>query len=243
MMSIAACFGVFGLTSATSATAAIPYVTHANRASSKSENNVIRVTRFVYTNAQGQVLSSSIEWDYKNALRSEDFTVNGDLRKEEFGTFGTKSSVTDTAGQNLVGKGINFFNHTWEPNPSFGLPPASISQIETTDRSRIASRQYRVIGYPLLRGVHTIEFSCSISDCGEFDQSPSFTEWVNRSTYLPLQNIESRSFGEDYSETFNYLAPTVSNLKLLKSVVPSGYKNCRALPTNALTLAQCVIAY
>ncbi len=172
--------------------------------------NAIRVFHYVYRNAQGVITSSSTEWNFNDSMRSETFNALGAPRLEIFGVF---------TGNGLSGKMVNFTKRTWSNYSEQGLAIDSINQMKTAIRAEISNKKVRVIGYPILSGIRTIEISHSSSQDGVIN---STTQWINRATYLPIRSI-SKNGGGVVTGTFAELAPTTANLQLVEVSVPPSF--------------------
>jgi hypothetical protein len=134
------------------------------------------------------------------------------------------TSNLDQGGLQLSGTVIwvDHRSHVWGQDHSkfilgFTLDAAGI-------RAEIANGQFTVIGRTELHGQQAIELKINVPPN---NAAPPHTTaarlWVNATTYLPMQEYQRMSNGQQNVTDYIFLPPTAKNLAKLRPAIPAGY--------------------
>ena len=123
-------------------------------------------------------------------------------------------------------------SHTWSDLKSTRLLPPVPAEDGAAVRAELANQTYAIVGHATIDGRDTLELRRTdlpaVAD----------TVWVDATSYLPVRSRLSAPVGDGSVTTtstvdYDFLPATPANLALLTPIVPPGYTQTAAPPTNA----------
>lgn len=182
------------------------------------------------TGASGTVVSSYDWWQYEGAGRHEQLAADGSPTRDMSWTVGADGMTTTRV--------VDYTADTWYDAQS-ALPEAAGSgfalALGDSIRYRLQNGNYDSVQSTTLNGQPALELSgvvtmfaggTGVPPGGQQDQtgaSTDWTMWVDPTTYLPMQMVETAPDGTKTTTVMEWLAPTTGDLAQLTAPVPAGF--------------------